>query len=90
MRSFSLDIDEQNFNLLWRSLAAREQQLLEIIEANAEDDESDAGPMASNDLMYLRLYQKTLRQKAEQAAFGEGAFSLSDEIIDLAALAQKK
>ncbi|MET1255269.1 hypothetical protein [Aliikangiella maris] len=84
MREFNTDINEQHFNLIWHSLASREKELLKIISDNEDDDDSEVGPIASNDLMYLRLYQKSLREKAEKAAFDKGVFSLSDEIIDLA------
>ncbi len=83
MRSFNLDINEQHFNLLWRSLAAREKELLAVIKEHEDDDDSEEGPMAANDLMYLRLYQKSLKEQAEKAVFSANCFSLSDDIIDL-------
>jgi len=86
MRSFTLEIDERNFNLLWRSLADREAGLEQIIKDSEDDEESEEGPMAANDLMYLRLYKKQLEEYAKKAVFDENAFSLSDEIIDISKL----
>jgi hypothetical protein len=86
MRKFDTEIDEKNFNLVWRGLAAREKELLKIIEDNEHDEDSELVPAAGNDLVYLRLYQKTLKEQAEKAAFSDGVFSLSDEVIDLADL----
>ena len=83
MRSFTLEITEKQFNLLWRSLAAREQELLGVVEKCQDDDDSEKGPLAANDLIYLRLYQKALKEQVEQAGFAQNAFSLSYEIIDL-------
>ena len=85
MRKFTLEVDEKSFNLLWHSLCAREDDLLAIIKEH-EDDESEIGPMASNDLVYLRLYKKELKEQAEKAVFGENVFNISDEIIDLSKL----
>ncbi len=79
MREFTLSIDEQNFNLIWRGLAAREKELIDIIEEYQDDE---IAPCANNDLIYLRLYKNTLKEMAQKMHFLT-CFSLSDELIDL-------
>ncbi|MCH9691014.1 MAG: hypothetical protein K0U59_02940 [Gammaproteobacteria bacterium] len=86
MRSFTTKIDEKNFNLIWRSLSDREEKLQQIVAEHQEDDCSEIGPMAANDLVYLRLYKKHLKTLAEQAVFDAGCFSLDDGIIDISKL----
>lgn len=84
MREVKLDVNEQNFNLIWRGLAAREKELMALIEKRKDDDEDDEiAPCANNDLIYLRLYQNTLKESAKTAVFADSVFSLSDELIDL-------
>ena len=84
MRSFSLEIDEKYFNLLWRSVAVRENELLSKL--SEEKEESDEAALISNDIVYLRLAKKDLQEKAEKAGFSGGAFSLDDGFVDLAEL----
>lgn len=81
MRSFTLDIGEKYFNLLWRSITCRENALLAKI-SGAPDDSDDAALLA-NDLVYLRLCKKSLEEKAKKAVFSKGAFSLEEKFIDL-------
>jgi len=84
MRTFELNIDEKYFNLLWRSITERENELLSEIEQAGED--SDDAALIGNDLAYLRLCKKELEEKAKSSAFSQGAFSLDDGYIDLASL----
>lgn len=81
MRSFTYEIDEKYFNLLWRSITCRENILLKKIADEPED--SDEAAMLGNDLVYLRLCKKSLEEKAKKAVFSEGSFSLKEEFIDL-------
>ena len=83
MRNLSLMIDEQNFNLIWRGLAAREKELLKIIEEHKDDEDDEIAPCANNDLIYLRLYQDQLKELATDATFRDNVFDTSDELIDL-------
>ena len=83
MRKFNVEIDEQHFNLLWRSLDAYEQSLLRIIENHQGDDDSEEAAFAGNDLVYLRLYRDDLEREARAAKFSDGVFCLSDDIIEL-------
>lgn len=83
MRSMDLTIDERYFNLLWRSLHAREREMLGMI---AADEDSDDAALLSNDVVYLRLCMRSLEAKAREAGFPEHVFSLSEEFIDLADL----
>lgn len=82
MRKFSLEVSEQHFNLLWRSLHAQEEKLLKIIAENEDDDEGELAAFAGNDLVYLRLYRDDLEKEAKNAAFSEKVFSLSDDVIE--------
>jgi hypothetical protein len=84
MRSFTLQIDEKYFNLLWRSVVARENELLNKL--SKEDEESDEAALISNDIVYLRLTKKDLKEKAGKAGFSRGSFSLNDGFVDLADL----
>ena len=81
MRSFTLQIDEKYFNLLWRSVVARENELLNKL--SKEEEESDETALISNDIVYLRLAKKDLQEKAGKAGFSGGAFSLDDGFVDL-------
>jgi len=83
MREIKLDVNEQNFNLIWRGLAAREKELMALIEKHKDDEDDEIAPCANNDLIYLRLYQDTLKELAKTAVFANSVFSLSDELIDL-------
>ena len=84
MRSFALEIDEKLFNLLWRSIITRENEMLDSL--SQEDEDSDEAALLSNDIVYLRLCKKELEAKANEAAFSDGAFSLDDDYIDLSNL----
>ena len=67
MRKFNLEISEQNFNLLWRSLNALEVNLLKVIEEHEDDTEGELAAFAGNDLVYLRLYKGELEKAAKTA-----------------------
>jgi hypothetical protein len=84
MRSFNIEIDEKYFNLLWRSIIARENELLDSL--SQYDEESDEAALIGNDIVYLRLCKKDLQDKAQKASFSNGAFSLGDGYMDLADL----
>lgn len=75
MRVLELKIDRSTFNLLWKSLHAREDALLRRVEEYGED--SDEGADALNDIMALRLYRKELREAAEPV-FDTNAFLTDD------------
>ncbi len=76
MRELELTLKSDNFSLIWISLHAREKELLARIEEYGEN--SDQGADALSDLAYLRLYQKSLRAKAE-SIFNKNVFNTSDE-----------
>ena len=78
MAELTLTVTRQHFNLLWRSLHDRETALLARVEEFTDD--SEEGAAALNDLAYLRLYRKQLKESAEPI-FHENAFSTSDEFI---------
>jgi len=84
MKSFDMNIDEKYFNLLWRSLLERESEL----EANIEPFgiNTDDAVLMGNDLVYLRLCKKELKENAQKANFSEGAFSMDDDYVDLSDL----
>lgn len=84
MKSFTIDIDEKYFNLLWRSIALRENELLAKITGQPEG--SDEAALLGNDLVYLRLCKKDLEAKAKSATFSSGSFSQADEFMDLSDL----
>ena len=84
MRSFTLEVDEKYFNLLWRSIVAREIELLDSL--SQEDEDSDESALIGNDIVYVRLCKKELREKAEKSSFSDGAFSLDDNYVDLSDL----
>lgn len=84
MRTFALEIDEKSFNLLWRSVAAREKELL--VKISKDNEETDEAALIGNDIVYLRLVKKELQEKAEKAGFSSGSFSLDENFIDLADL----
>ncbi len=81
MKSISLAVDEHYFNLLWRSIVARENELLAKI--SDEPDDSDEAALFGNDLIYLRLCKKDLEEKAKAAKFADSVFLLEDKFIDL-------
>jgi hypothetical protein len=82
VRTFALQLDEKLFNLLWRSIDARERELLASLSRKSEG--SDESALIGNDIVYLRLCKKDLERQARAAAFSDGAFSLEDGDIDLA------
>lgn len=75
MRVLELKIDRSTFNLLWKSLHAREEALLRKVQKYGED--SDEGADALNDIIALRLYKKELREEAE-SVFDTNAFITGD------------
>ncbi len=77
MITLELSLNRQDFRLIWISLHTQESRLLDIIDKCGED--SDEAADALNDITYLRLYKKELRQKAE-GIFNEGAFIPTDGI----------
>lgn len=76
MRELNLILDRSAFTLIWTSIHAREDCLLERVEEFGED--SDEGADALNDLAYLRLYKNGLKRQAE-TVFDSNAFIVSDE-----------
>ncbi|WP_221793708.1 hypothetical protein [Oceanobacter mangrovi] len=78
MRELQLNFDSAAFNMLWRSLAAREKELLSIVENN--DEESDEAIDAANDIIALRLFQIEVKSQAE-GIFSDNVFSLSNEYL---------
>ncbi|WP_096087231.1 hypothetical protein [Agaribacterium haliotis] len=76
MESLNLSLDQSSFNLIWRSLHAREKELLSIVE-NFGDD-SDEGADALNDIVALRLYIDELKEQAEKVFSDKNAFILED------------
>ena len=75
MQELELKVDRSSFNLLWKSLYAREDALLKTVEQYGED--SDEGADALNDIVALRLYRKELQEQAEKI-FDANAFIVSD------------
>ena len=82
MRKLTLEINESNFNLLWRSLHALEEDLLKVIEEHGNDPEGELAAFAGNDLVYLRLYKDELEKAAKEAVFSNNVFNLSEEVIE--------
>jgi hypothetical protein len=80
MRDLTLTLNDAAFRLVWRALHDREEELLRIAEHG--DSDSDEAALASNDLVYLRMWRKNLEEKA-RAVFRDEAFTTSDETIDL-------
>ena len=80
MRKLDISLKADHFNLIWVSLHAREQQLLKVVEDFGED--SDQGADALNDIVYLRLYRNSLREKAEPI-FNKSVFIVGDEPYDI-------
>ena len=80
MRVFNQSIDEKYFNMLWRALSEREAQISHVIENEPHSDES---ALLSNDLVYLRLCMKDLKNKAEGAKFSNSVFNTDDGYLDL-------
>lgn len=76
MQDLDLRIDRSTFNLIWKSLHARENSLLKIVEEFGED--SDEGADSLNDIIALRLYKKELKEQAEKV-FDANAFIVSDD-----------
>ncbi len=76
MESLNLSLDQGSFNLIWRSLHAREKELLSIVE-NFGDD-SDEGADALNDIVALRLYIDELKEQAEKVFSDKNVFILED------------
>lgn len=75
------EIDEKLFNLIWRSLLSREEELeTEITEMREGTDEA---ALIGNDLVYLRMCKNHLLKKAKEERFSKNAFSIEDDFIDL-------
>ena len=75
MRELNLSIDRSTFCLLWRSIHAREKELLHQLEVHGED--SDIGADSLNDIIALRLYKDELKELAEKV-FDANAFIVDD------------
>ncbi len=82
MRTLTLELTSQNFNLIWRSLAALEKNLLQIIADNEDDDDGEKAAFAGNDLVYLRLYKEELEKEAREIFKSENVFNVSDDVIE--------
>lgn len=82
MRKITIDLDETEFNVFWRSLTDRETKLLDIIEGN--DEESDEALAANNDIIHIRCIKDYLRDKGTKAGFGDEVFSTDEGTIDIA------
>ena len=67
MRSFTAELSEASFNVLWRALHDREQKLQHVIESH--DEESDEAVVANNDIIYLRGVIESLQKRATEAGF---------------------
>lgn len=80
MENINLSLDQSSFNLIWRSLHAREKELLCIIEQFGDD--SDEGADALNDIVVLRLYIEDLKEQAETVFSDKNAFILEDIQIE--------
>lgn len=76
MKFLNLPLNQSTFNLIWRSLHAREKELLSIVEKFG--DESDEGADALNDIVALRLYTDELKEQAEKVFSDKNAFILED------------
>lgn len=75
LRQLDISLQQKHFSLIWKSLHAREQELLTRVEKYGED--SEEGGLALNDIAFLRLYRKELKKEAKEI-FNQNAFSLSD------------
>lgn len=84
MKQFDLVVNEQLFNVLWRSLYERHSELELAIQHAGED--SDEAALLGNDLVYLRLVMEQLNKQAEEHGFSEGVFSVDDDYVDLSKL----
>lgn len=82
MRKITVDMDESEFNVFWRSLSDREAKLLEVIDDN--DEESDEALAANNDIIHIRCIKDYLKEKSSNAGFSENAFSTDEGTIDIA------
>ncbi len=76
MKLLNLPLNQSTFNLIWRSLHAREKELLSIVEKFG--DESDEGADALNDIVALRLYIDELKEQAEKVFSDKNTFTLED------------
>ncbi len=81
MRSFTTKIDEINFNLLWRSLADREEKLQKKMEDYQGVNYTEIGLAVAHDLAHLHRYKEQLKALAKKAAFNSGCFNLDDDIF---------
>lgn len=83
MQELNLKIDSGTFNLIWRSLHARESELLNIVSKHGDD--SDEGADALNDIVTLRLYKEELEEQAGEI-FDKNAFILEDVPLEAGTL----
>lgn len=84
MRKITIDLDETEFNVFWRSLTDRETKLLDAIEHN--DEESDEALAANNDIIHIRCIKDHLKSESRKAGFGDEAFSIDEGTIDIASM----
>jgi hypothetical protein len=82
MRKITIDLDEIEFNVFWRSLTDRETKLLDVIEEN--DEESDEALAANNDIIHIRCIKDYMKAKGMTADFGDEVFSTDEGTIDIA------
>lgn len=82
MKKLTIDLDEIEFNVFWRSLSDRETKLLDIIEDNGE--ESDEALAANNDIIHIRCIKDYLKTQSAKAGFGDDVFSTDEGTIDIA------
>ena len=82
MRKITIDLDEIEFNVFWRSLTDRETKLLGIIGDNDED--SDESLAANNDIIHIRCIKDHLKNESVKASFGDDVFSTDEGTIDIA------
>lgn len=84
MESLNLPLDQSAFNLIWRSLHARDKELLGIVEKFGDD--SDEGADALNDIVALRLYIDELKEQAEKVFSSKNAFILEDIPLEVSTM----
>ena len=83
MKELELKLDSNTFNLIWRSLHARENELLAIVSKYDEDEDESID--ALNDIVALRIYKEELKEQAE-SLFDKNAFILEDVLLDITTL----
>lgn len=73
MKTLNIDININEFKLIWNSLHLMEKNLINAIEACSPDSTESA--LLFNDLAELRLYIEDLKESAE-GIFSPGVFNL--------------